>query len=229
MMAKDPLFVAWRLQTKSSDSLAELQSLLQPVASLSSSLSDRAITLQGGQEVVQERRLRFSDYFERLGILPTSDEDSPAIRLFFHRKPEADRFWKDLMSSVLKQARQLSSEVWVGLDYSVNDEYIHSVADHIPRWLRHIGVNSQKSWRISASYLLSHNRFTFRDLEAFSGIPEESLRAMHRNSYRAIKSEESPNPLWAKLDYGLGRNVYSMEPAVRDEFLCILDQDCNHW
>ncbi len=54
-----------------------------------------------------------------------------------------------------------------------------------------------------------------------SAISADSLKARLRNSYRAIKREGSPNPLWSTWDHSQKRNFYKMESVVRDEILCL--------
>jgi hypothetical protein len=222
-MVRDPLIVAWKLEVESPEFLGDLRGVLRPLISVDASMIDETVSLQGGREIHQSQEFKFNNYFERLSVLPPTDGNSSSFRLFFHRKPEASRFWKDIMASVLRKAHQFERPVWIALDYSVTDKAVYRAADQVSLWTNHLGSESRTFWSVSASYLLTHSSFTFKELEEFSEIPEHTLKAMHRNSYRAIKRERSPNPLWSKWDHRLERFVYSMEPAVRDEILTVTE------
>lgn len=129
------------------------------------------------------------------------------------------------MASVLRNAQQTNIPTSIALDYRVDDESLCSVAAEVPKWFSHLGSNSRKFWKLCAHYLLKHPSFAFEDLASDSGIDVDSLKAMHRNSYRAIKQEGSPNPLWSAWDHGSQRNIYRMDPVVRDEMLCLTIND----
>jgi hypothetical protein len=223
-ISKNPRIVVWRLETASARDLKSLERILRPVEDLDFTYSDQVVTATNEHETTRTVDHRLGDYFELLCILPKARGDSPSIRLFFQCKSNIGRFWKDVMASVLKRARESNVTTSIAIDYRIDDEDLCAVATQVPKWFSLLGDGSRKFWELSARYLLKHAMFTFEDLARETGVPQGSLKAMHRNSYRAIKREESPNPLWSRWDYALGRTVYTMDPVVRDEILCITTQ-----
>jgi hypothetical protein len=214
-------FITWRIAARSHDKAEAIGNFLKRTTDLSLVFTDRIITLPGKREETRTEQHRLGDYFERLEVLPGSSEATSAIRLFFQRKPDAPAFWKDLMVRTLGSVREYDPTTSITLDYRIDDEERSLIAAKVPAWFRHLGNRSRGFWEMSARYLLNHPEFTFPGLEQFSHTPESSLRALHRNSYRAIKLEKAPNPLSVERDPESGRNVYHMEPVVRDEILCI--------
>lgn len=220
-MKAAPYFITWKIAAGSRDKAEAIGNFLKQKTNLSLVFTDRIVTLPGKRVETRTEQHRLGDYFERLDVLPSNGEATPAIRLFFQRKPEAPAFWKDLMVGMLGSVREYDPTTSITLDYRIDDEERSLIAAKVPAWLRHLGDRSREFWEVSARYLLSHPEFTFPRLEEFSNTPESSLRAMHRNSYRAIKLEKAPDPLSVERDADSGHNVYQMEPVVRDEILCM--------
>jgi hypothetical protein len=96
-------------------------------------------------------------------------------------------------------------------------------AEAVEDWFAHLGAGSRSFWEIAAQYAQTHPTWTFEELAAESGIDKEKLRSYHRNSYRAIKDEDSDDPLSKKWDVDNARYVYTMHDAVRDEILRLAD------
>jgi hypothetical protein len=92
-------------------------------------------------------------------------------------------------------------------------------ADRVGAWLAHLGLGARAFWRAAARYAVDHPEFTFADLEAASGITRGTLRSRYQSSYRAIRGENSPDPMPGRQDAKTRRFVYSMSPAVRDRIL----------
>jgi hypothetical protein len=91
------------------------------------------------------------------------------------------------------------------------------VAGQVAPWFGHLGEGSRSFWQLVAQHALTNRTWTFDDLAAASGTDKETLRSYHRNSYRAIKDEGSPDPMPG--DWEGNRNVYWMADAVRDEII----------
>ena len=89
----------------------------------------------------------------------------------------------------------------------------------VAEWFSLLGENSRRFWTIAARYLLNHESFTFEDLSIHSSVSVESLRSMHRNSWKAIHSKRGSNPLVSHWDGEHRRFIYTMNKHVRDEFL----------
>lgn len=91
---------------------------------------------------------------------------------------------------------------------------------NVEGWFNHLGEGSRSFWEIAARYAQNHPTFTFDELATASGTDKETLRSYQRNSYRAIRGENAPDPLpEADWDANQGCNVYRMPDAVRDEIL----------
>src|SRR5688500_13278526 len=112
-MRKDPYIIAWKLSPASVRELQKLQKFLKTQTSPDSVLLDRIVTMVHNQETMREEKHRFGDYFDRVCLLPATNGESRSTRLFFQRKSHSERFWKDLMASVITEAGQIcgSSEV----------------------------------------------------------------------------------------------------------------------
>ncbi len=59
--------------------------------------------MPNGVEEVHTERHRLGDYFTAIRILPDSQANPASFRLVFHRRPDAGRFWKDLMVNILRE------------------------------------------------------------------------------------------------------------------------------
>jgi hypothetical protein len=78
-------------------------------------LTDTVRVTSNGPEQVQTVRHRLGDYFEDIRLVP--DSQAPALfRLVFHRRPEAGRFWKDLMVNVLQEIETTRQKASIDLD-----------------------------------------------------------------------------------------------------------------
>ena len=58
---------------------------------------------------------RLGDYFAAIQLLPGLP-NGPSLRLVFHRRPDAGRFWKDVMVNLLDEVAKASQEVFIELD-----------------------------------------------------------------------------------------------------------------
>ncbi len=99
------------------------------------------------------------------------------------------------------------------------------VASQVERWLAHLGPGSRSFWRLAAEFSRGRASFTFEDLSRHCGIPKATLRSYHRNSYRAIRHEEAPDPLPGLWDAQIRANVYWMADPVREKILELTQND----
>jgi hypothetical protein len=67
-------------------------------------------------EQVQTMRHRLGDYFASIRMLPDSQANAASFRLVFQRRPEADRFWKDLMVNILQEIEATPQKMSIELD-----------------------------------------------------------------------------------------------------------------
>lgn len=78
-------------------------------------------------EQTQSVRHRLGDYFAEIPMLPDAQANSTSFRLVFHRRPEAGRFWKDLMVSILQEIDSAPQKASVELDSKGGMEPVGSV------------------------------------------------------------------------------------------------------
>jgi hypothetical protein len=96
---------------------------------------------------------------------------------------------------------------------------------NVAAWYGHLGQGSRRFWEVAARHSLNNDTWTFDDLEAASGIDKNTLRSYHRNSYRAIRDENAPDPLRSDWNVDQACNVYQMPEAVRDELHRLVEED----
>src|SRR5687767_8965992 len=77
---------------------------------------DSVRTVPNGEEQVREVPHRLGDYFAEIRTLPASRDSPESFRLVFCRRPDAGRFWKDLMVNVLEQIRTAPQKATVELE-----------------------------------------------------------------------------------------------------------------
>jgi len=72
--------------------------------------------LPNGVEQVRTVRHRLGDYFAAIRLLPDSQANPTSFRLVFHRRPDAGRFWKDLMVNILQEIEATPQKAAIDLD-----------------------------------------------------------------------------------------------------------------
>lgn len=214
-MRSDPYFIVWKIEADSAELLRQACDAVNSAIDV----GGIAYTVYAGNSSQREEH-SFASYFERVCIIPGTNGDKNSQRLFIQRKSDSGRFWKDVMVSLLNNARR-GEEVHVNLDYRVDDERVHETAARIPTWFSELSSDAQDFWIASAEHLLVHPTFSFAELRRATDVRVNSLKSMHRNSYRAIHRAHSPNPLWSSWDHELQCNFYKMEPVVRDMILSL--------
>ncbi len=66
-------------------------------------------------------------------MLPDSQANPGSFRLVFHRRPEAGRFWKDLMVNVLQEIETTPQKAPIDLDSKGETEPIAPGKGHFQR------------------------------------------------------------------------------------------------
>src|SRR5204862_4722811 len=69
-----------------------------------------------GMEQVQTVLHRLGDYFAAIRMLPDPQANPASFRLVFHRRPEAGRFWKDLMVNILQEIETTPQKASIELE-----------------------------------------------------------------------------------------------------------------
>src|SRR5262245_60743890 len=102
-MREAPTYTSWKITCRSPEDAQALQLWLSSRIDLNRGLTDTVRTQPNGVEQVQEVEHRLSDYFADIRVLPDAHAKAETFRLVFHGKPEAGRFWKDLMANLLEE------------------------------------------------------------------------------------------------------------------------------
>jgi hypothetical protein len=120
-MKTAPLYTTWRVFSPSPAQIAVLHQFLADRIRLDRVLVDTVQSYPGGVEQAQTVPHRLGDYFEALSLLAGPEQEAGEFRLVFHRRPDAGRFWKDLMVAILEEAQAASQTKAIALD-SKGDE-----------------------------------------------------------------------------------------------------------
>lgn len=121
-MPQQPICAAWKITCRSADDALALQVWLSGRISLERELADAVHTYRNGLEQVQVIQHRLGSYFADIRILPDLEANPTAFRLVFRRRPEAGRFWKDLMVDILQEVESTPQKACVTLQSKTNVE-----------------------------------------------------------------------------------------------------------
>jgi hypothetical protein len=102
-MRQPPTYTTWKIACHSAEEAQTLQRWLSSRIHLDRVLTETVRVTPDGVEQVQTVRHRLGDYFAAIRVLPDSPTNPVSFRLVFHRRPEAARFWKDLMVNILQE------------------------------------------------------------------------------------------------------------------------------
>jgi hypothetical protein len=116
IMNQPPTYTSWKITCHSSEEAQALQQWLSNRIQLDRVLTDTVRVIPNGVEQVQTVGHRLGDYFASIRTLPDSQANPASFRLVFHRRPEAGRFWKDLMVNILQEIETAPQKVSIELD-----------------------------------------------------------------------------------------------------------------
>jgi hypothetical protein len=106
----------WKVTCRSAQDARELQDWVSNRVKLDRVLTDTIRTTSNGVEQTEDVHHRLGDYFADIRVL--SDADVLAFRLAFERKPDAARYWKDLMVSIIQEIKGNPQAVEITVDSS---------------------------------------------------------------------------------------------------------------
>jgi hypothetical protein len=112
-MRHDPVFLAFDIRCPSPDEAAKVEEMVRRLGRRDAIHTD---TVTGGGKTAEVSH-RIGDYFEDILVLPRVGEDARALRLVFHRRPDAGRSWKDLMVRIVRAVEQRDPSPSVVLAY----------------------------------------------------------------------------------------------------------------
>jgi hypothetical protein len=103
IMCEPPTDTTWKITCHSPGEAEALQQWLASRIGLDLVWTDTIRATPNGVEQVQTVRHRLGDYFADIRMMPDSQGPSSSFRLFFHGRPDARHFWKDLMVNILQE------------------------------------------------------------------------------------------------------------------------------
>jgi hypothetical protein len=121
-MRHDPLYMLWAVHCPSPEVSRELRQALPEQINADATFLDEVRAHPEGQEVCSVQPHRLGDYFASVRILPGRPESTSSFRILFERRPDAGRYWKDLMARILQQVRAAAPETTTTLEYRGDEE-----------------------------------------------------------------------------------------------------------
>jgi hypothetical protein len=115
-MPQPPTYTSWKITCPSSGEVQALQQWLASRIDLERVWTDTARATPDGVERVQNVPHRLGDYFAAIRLLPDAQADPASFRLVFQRRPDAGRFWKDLMVNILQEIETGPQPASIALD-----------------------------------------------------------------------------------------------------------------
>jgi hypothetical protein len=104
-MYQSPTATAWKISCHSAAEVLALTQWLAPRINLDRVLSDTIRVEPDGVTHEQSVAHRLGDYFVAIRIVPEQHDEFTSFQLVFYHRPEANRFWKDLMVNILEEIR----------------------------------------------------------------------------------------------------------------------------
>jgi len=121
-MRHDPLFMSWVVRCASPEDARQLQQWLRSQIAPDAIFEDAVRPSRGGQTASAVEHHRLGDYFAEVRQLPGAPSDPASFRVLFHRRPDAGRYWKDLMLRVLQAIRQAADSTTTTLEFRCDEE-----------------------------------------------------------------------------------------------------------
>ena len=115
-MRQPPTYTSWKITCRTVEEAEALRQWLSSRIDLERVLTDTVRVTPDGEEKVQTVRHRLGDYFADIGVLPDPQANPSSFLLVFHRRPEAGRFWKDLMVNILQEIESTPQKASIDLD-----------------------------------------------------------------------------------------------------------------
>src|SRR5262245_30296452 len=116
IMRQPPSYTTWKITCRSPEEAETLQEWVRSRIDLDRVCMDDVRVASKGEEQVQTVAHRLHDYFEEIHILPDSQANAASFRLVFHKRPQAARFWKDLMVNILQEIATAPQQVDIDLE-----------------------------------------------------------------------------------------------------------------
>lgn len=102
-MHQAPTNTSWQVTCRSPEEAQVLRQWLAGRIDLDRVLTDTARISPGGLDEAQSVGHRLGDYFTSICVAPEAPPALASFRLVFQKRPDAERFWKDLMVNILQE------------------------------------------------------------------------------------------------------------------------------
>ena len=107
-MRQPPIYTTWKITCPSSEDAESLRQWLSSRIDLDRVMTDTVRVNPIGVEQARALPHRLGDYFTAIRMLLGAKADPSSFRLVFQRRPEAGRYWKDLMVNLLQEVEAAS-------------------------------------------------------------------------------------------------------------------------
>jgi hypothetical protein len=123
-MRHDPIFTSWFVHCSSPEEAQRLRDFLSDRITQDTTIENTVRACPDGVETQRIEQHRLGDYFADIRLLPGPADATTIFRILFERRPEAGRFWKDLIVRILRSLHQVSTEVTTTLDYRGDEDLV---------------------------------------------------------------------------------------------------------
>jgi hypothetical protein len=123
-MRYDPTFLSWLIHCSSPEEARHLKDSLAEYITLDTVHENVIRSHPGGIEGDRIEPHRLGDYFEEIRVLAGTADLPSVFRVVFHRRPDAGRFWKDLMVRILVSLQKRSGDTEITLEYKGEEDPI---------------------------------------------------------------------------------------------------------
>lgn len=100
------------IHSQSPDMLRAAERIVLDRVDLNRVYTDTVVRIANGTQQEERQQHRLGDYFDNIRIV-----ESPANSCFtvvFHPRPDAGRFWRDLVAAILRSIRESATGVSIG-------------------------------------------------------------------------------------------------------------------
>jgi len=116
------IYISWKITSRSAQEAQVLQQWLSSRIDLDRVMTDTVHATPNGVEQVQTVPHRLGDYFAAIRVVPDNSANTASLRLIFQRRPDAGRFWKDLMVNILQEIEGSAPTATIELDAKAESE-----------------------------------------------------------------------------------------------------------
>ena len=121
-MRHDPLYICWLVRCEPASDAQRLREWLPDQVRPDRTVSEWIRAFPEGEKSLAAGAVRIAYYFDSICLHPGLPEDPATFRIVFRRRPDASRFWKDIMARILQEIRNRSPQTTTTMEYRGDDE-----------------------------------------------------------------------------------------------------------